>query len=290
MKGTIVKALAGFYYVDTGDEIYACRARGIFKNQGIKPYVGDEVDMEVTHEQDREGFVTVIHDRKNSFIRPPIANVQQFAVIAAAARPAPNTDVIDKFLANAEKSGTEILICINKTDIDKKGNTQWLKDIYGKIYPVFLISGKTGEGLDELKKALAGKRTAFAGASGVGKSTILNALGPDALAETGSISEKTKRGRHTTRHVELFRIDNGGEIYDTPGFTSFETTDASEEELQHLFPEISRYAEKCRFDDCRHIAEPECAVREALEKGEISESRYGSYLHQLDEIRSRNSY
>ena len=290
MKGTIIKALSGFYYVDTGEEIYACRARGIFKNQGIKPYVGDEVDMEVTHEQDKEGFITAINERKNSFIRPPIANVQQFAVIASAARPDPNTDIIDKFLANAEKAGTEIVICINKTDIDKKGNTEWLKSIYSDIYRVFIVSGKTGEGLEELKSVLAGKRTAFAGASGLGKSTILNGLHPDAPAETGSVSEKTKRGRHTTRHVELFRLDNGGEIYDTPGFTSFETTDATEEELQHLFPEISRFAGKCRFDNCRHIAEPECAVRQALDRGDISISRYESYLSQLEEIKERNSY
>ena len=290
MRGRIVKALAGFYYVDTGEGIYMCRARGIFKNEGIKPYVGDDVSIQITHEGDMEAVLNEIHERKNCFVRPPIANVGQFAIIVAAAKPLPNTDVIDKFLVNAERAGTDIIMVINKTDIDKKGNTEKLKKIYEGLYPVFCVSGKTGEGTEELKSALAGKRTAFAGASGVGKSTILNLLHPVASAKTGSVSEKTSRGRHTTRHVELFDTDNGGEIFDTPGFTSFETTDAAEDELQHYFPEIAMIAGKCRFDDCRHIAEPDCAVLSALEEGRISESRYRSYLNQLEEIRSRNNY
>ena len=290
MRGRILKALAGFYYVETCCGIYTCRARGIFKNEGIKPYVGDDVSIEVTHEGDMEAVLTKIHERENCFVRPPIANVEQFAIIVAAAKPQPNTDVIDKFLVNAERAGTDVIMVINKTDIDKKGNTEKLKAIYNSIYPVFCISGKTGEGTDELKDALAAKRTAFAGASGVGKSTILNLLHPVASAKTGSVSEKTSRGRHTTRHVELFRIENGGEIFDTPGFTSFETTDATEDELQRYFPEIDEFAGQCKFDDCRHIAEPDCAVLAAMEEGKISESRYRSYLNQIGEIRSRNSY
>ena len=290
MRGRILKALAGFYYVETCCGIYTCRARGIFKNEGIKPYVGDDVGIEVTHEGDMEAVLTKIHERENCFVRPPIANVEQFAIIVAAAKPQPNTDVIDKFLVNAERAGTDVIMVINKTDIDKKGNTEKLKAIYNSIYPVFCISGKTGEGTDELKDALASKRTAFAGASGVGKSTILNLLHPVASAKTGSVSEKTSRGRHTTRHVELFRIENGGEIFDTPGFTSFETTDATEDELQRYFPEIDEFAGQCKFDDCRHIAEPDCAVLAAMEEGKISESRYRSYLNQIGEIRSRNSY
>ena len=290
MKGTIIKALSGFYYVDTSKGVYMSRARGIFKNEGIKPYVGDEADIEITHEQDKEAVITKIHERKNSFIRPPIANVGQFAIIVAAARPLPNTDIIDKFLVNAEKTGTDIIICINKTDIDKKGNTEKLKKTYEKLYPVYCLSGRTGEGLQDFREALKGKRTAFAGASGVGKSTILNTLHPMAGAQTGSISAKTSRGRHTTRHVELFEVEPGVEIFDTPGFTSFETTDAEEAELQNYFPEIICLADKCRFDDCMHIAEPECAVLKALSEGRISQSRYDSYLHQLKEIRERNSY
>ena len=293
MKGTIVKALAGFYYVDSkepSEGIYACKARGIFKNEGIKPYVGDDVEFEVTHQQDMEAVITDIKARRNSFIRPPIANVQQFAVIAAAAKPKPNPDIIDKFLVNAEKYDTEIIICINKTDLDKNGSAEKLREIYEGIYPMYFLSGKTGEGMEELKKALVGKRTAFAGASGVGKSTILNYLHPKAAAATGSISQKTSRGRHTTRHVELFRLEPSGEVFDTPGFTSFETVDAGEEELQEYFPEIGKLAAGCRFDDCRHIAEPDCAVLKALEEGRISRSRYDSYLNQLKEIRQRNSY
>lgn len=276
--------------MDCEDGVYECKARGIFKNEGIKPYVGDNVEFEVTHQQDREAVITNIEERENSFIRPPIANVRQFAIIAAAAKPKPNPDIIDKFLVNAEKYDTEIIICINKTDLDKNGSVQKLKEIYEGLYPMYFVSGKTGEGMEELKKALEGKRTAFAGASGVGKSTILNYLHPEAAAATGSVSQKTSRGRHTTRHVELFRINPSGEVFDTPGFTSFETVDVEEDELPELFPEIRKLTGKCRFDDCRHIAEPECAVLDAVSKGIISPGRYDSYLNQLKEIRQRNSY
>lgn len=289
-EGTIVKALAGFYYVDTGDTVYACRARGIFKNEGIKPYVGDHVEIDITHEQDKEAVITAISPRKNSFIRPPVSNVSQFAVIVAAAKPEPNMAVLDKFLVNAEKAHTDIVICVNKTDIDKKGNTGLLRKIYEGIYPVYPVCGKTGEGLDVLRDILKGKRTAFAGPSGAGKSTLINILHPQALAETGVVSHKTSRGRHTTRHVELFTLEDGGEVFDTPGFTSFEAVETDEQELAYLFPEIRALAGRCRFDNCRHMAEPECAVREAVEEGLITKSRYDSYVSQLEEIKARNTY
>lgn len=285
MEGIIVKAVSGFYYVKTDDRVYACKARGLFKNEGITPYVGDEVSMEVTHDEDGEGFVTKIHDRKNSFIRPPIANVEQFAIVVSSARPNPNTDVLDKFLVMAERNDTDVIIVITKTDIDKKENSKRLMEVYEGLYPIYRVNGKTGEGIEDLKEALKGKRTAFAGASGVGKSTILNHLHPDADAKTGNVSKKTNRGRHTTRHVELYEMEFGGEIYDTPGFTSFEISGISEEELQFLFPEIRQLVGKCKFDDCRHLKEPDCAVTAALKEERISESRYASYVSRLEDIR-----
>ena len=290
MRGRIVKALSGFYYVETDTGVYECRARGLFKNDGIKPYVGDEVEMEITHEQDMEGFVTEIYERKNSFIRPPIANVDQFAIVVAATKPKPNTETLDKFLVMAENAGTDITLLITKVDIDKKDSAGRLKEIYGDIYPVYTINARTGQGMENLEEVLKGKKTAFAGASGVGKSTLLNRLHPKANASVGMVSEKTKRGRHTTRHVELYEMDFGGYIFDTPGFTSFDILEASEEELQHLFPEMRDYIGKCRFDNCRHLEEPDCAVRQAFEEGKINESRYASYRAQLENIKERDSY
>lgn len=286
MRGRIVKAVSGFYYVKTEGRVYACKARGVFKNEGITPYVGDEVDMEITHEKDGEGFVTAIHERKNSFIRPPIANVGQFAIVVSATKPNPNTDVLDKFLVMAEKNDTEAIMVITKSDLDKKDNCKWLREIYENIYPIYMVNGKSGEGIDKLRKALKGKRTAFAGASGVGKSTILNHLHPEAEAETGNVSSKTKRGRHTTRHVELYEMESGTEIYDTPGFTSFEIIGGDEEELQFLFPEMREYIGKCRFDNCRHLKEPGCRVTRAVKEGKITESRYASYVSGLEAIRN----
>ena len=290
MQGTIIKAIAGFYYVKTDEGIYECRARGIFKNEGITPYVGDEVSIEVTHEGDMEGFVTEIAQRSNSFIRPPIANVEQFAIVVAATKPKPSTLIIDKFLVMAEHSGTDIVLIITKADIDKAGHAKRLESIYKSIYPVYIVNPKTGHGMESLEEVLKGKRTAFAGASGVGKSTLLNRLHPEANAQVGGVSEKTKRGRHTTRHVELYDMDFGGQIYDTPGFTSFEIMEADEDELHHMFPEMRPYIGKCRFDDCRHLEEPECAVLRALEEGKINESRYASYRAQIESIREEKKW
>ena len=290
MKGTIVKGIAGFYYVKHEENVYQCKARGIFKNDGIKPMVGDFVTFEEGQGEEDDGWITEIHDRKNSFIRPPISNVDCFVIVMAAAQPKPNLAVMDKFLVMAEKSNIDIVLCVNKTDLAKGKTLDMLKDIYGKVYPMVFVSCSRNEGIDELKSMLKGKHVALAGPSGVGKSTILNSLIPDAQAETGSISHKSKRGRHTTRHSELFDLGDGTMLFDTPGFTSFDILEADEEELQHLYPAMLPFMGKCRYDNCRHIKEPECAVRDAVEAGEISQQRYDSYKTQLEEIRNKDKY
>ena len=290
MKGTIVKGIAGFYYVKHDDTVYQCKARGNFRNDGIKPMVGDFVTFEEGQGEEDDGWITEIHERKNSFIRPPISNVDCFVIVMAAAQPKPNLAVMDKFLVMAEKNHTDIVLCVNKTDLAKKKTLDMLEEIYGNVYPMVFVSCSKGEGLDELRSLLKGKHVALAGPSGVGKSTILNHLIPGAEAETGSISHKSQRGKHTTRHSELFDLGDGTMLFDTPGFTSFDILEAEEDELQHLYPEIAPYAGKCRYDDCRHIKEPECAVREAVEDGKISQQRYDSYKTQLEEIRNKDKY
>ncbi|MCR5034842.1 MAG: ribosome small subunit-dependent GTPase A [Clostridia bacterium] len=282
MRGTIVKGIAGFYYVKSGETVYRCRAKGAFKEQGIKPAVGDEVRFQVGAEEDNT-LITEILPRKNVFIRPFVANVDCFVVVTAAKKPAPVLATIDRFLVMAEKAGTDIVFAINKCDL--KGRQEELREIYEPLYPVVCLGEGMEEGLEELKGLIKGRKAALAGASGVGKSTILNRLHADELMETGSISRKSQRGKHTTRHSELFELDDAGTmIFDTPGFTSFDILEADAEELQFLYPEIGVYAGKCRYDNCRHLAEPDCAVKQALEEGKINPSRYRSYKEQMEEI------
>ena len=271
MKGLIVKGIGGFYYVedDEGRRIQ-CRARGVFKNEGITPYVGDEVEFSMV--DDEEGVVEKIYPRKNSFIRPPISNVDLIAVVVSASKPKFNPFITDRFLVMAEKSSTEIVICINKCDTAKEKDIEKIAKIYEKIYTVIKISGSTGAGIDELREVTMDKKTAFAGPSGVGKSTIINALQP------------------TTRHVEIFHTDYGAMVYDTPGFTSFDILESEEAELQHYYPDIMEYAGNCRYDNCVHIKEPKCGVLKAVEEGKINQSRYDSYKNQIEEIRNKKRY
>ena len=290
MKGLIRKGIGGFYYVQTEAGLIEAKGRGIFKKDGITLAVGDFVDIDIIEEADKKGVINEILPRKNQFIRPPIVNVDVFLIVFAATRPKPNFALVDKFLVMAEMHNVEAVICINKCDGASETEIAEMKAVYESVYPVLCVSGKTGQGLAELEAQIAGKTAALAGPSGVGKSTILNAMIPHANMETGEISEKTKRGKHTTRHVELFSVDGGGMVFDTPGFTSFEILEAGEADLRLYYPEIERYEGQCRYDNCRHMTEPDCAVREAVRKGEIHRSRYASYKANLEEIRSRKKY
>lgn len=288
MEGIVVKGIGGFYYVKVENQIIQCKGRGIFKKDGIKIAVGDMVTIELNEGSD--ATITKIHERRNCFIRPPIANVDCFAVVLAAANPEPNFTIIDRFLVMAEKSNMDVILCVNKLDLAEPVMVERLENIYKKIYPMVFLNAKTGTGIEELKQLMAGKKCALAGPSGVGKSTILNALEPKVTVETGEISEKTKRGKHTTRHVEIFDTNFGALVFDTPGFTSFEVLEAEEDELQHLYPEMLPYLGKCKYDDCRHIKEPECSVLEAVQSGQISKSRYRSYAEQYKEIKEKKKY
>ncbi len=292
MEGTIVKGIGGFYYVKTDEgSVHECRARGIFRKDGVTPCVGDRVKMTLREEDGEEkGVVDEILPRRNAFIRPPVTNVDCFVIVTAAAKPEPNLLVLDQFLVMAEEQRTEVVLCLNKTDLAKKDKLAELKEIYEKLYPVYLVSGRSGDGVEELKTALYGRQAALAGPSGVGKSTLLNRILGGTRMETGEISRKTSRGKHTTRHAELFPVEGGGMLFDTPGFTSFDVLEAEEEELAYLFPEMEPYAGQCRYDNCRHLKEPDCAVRQALAEGKIHPSRYASYEEFIRMIRSKKKW
>ncbi len=290
MVGLIKKGIGGFYYVETEKGLIEAKGRGIFKKDGLTLMVGDNVELSIIDEEKKQGVIEEIFPRKNQFIRPPIANVEVFAVVFAPQKPKPNFALIDKFLIMAEMNGAEAVICINKCDLASEEEITAIKAIYEPVYRVLAVSAKTGMGLPELEKLLSGKRAALAGPSGVGKSTILNSIVPHANMETGAVSEKTKRGRHTTRHAEIFDAECGAKIFDTPGFTSFEILEAQEEDLWHYYPEFEPYAGDCRYDNCRHIKEPDCGVRKAVSAGKIHSMRYDSYVLNMEEIKKRKKY
>lgn len=276
-EDVIIKALSGFYYVQTPEGILECKARGRFRMDGTSPLVGDIVVC--SRDQNGKGRIDKIEERKNFFIRPAVANIDTLVFIAANTNPVTNPFLIDRVSVIAEDAGCELIICVNKTDIDKGRELYDIFTLAG--YKVISISAKTGEGIEELRDALRGKISAFTGNSGVGKSSILNMLLPGINIPVGEVSEKLGRGKHTTRHVELYCIQDDTYIADTPGFASFEIEMMSAiptEELQYDFIDFAPYVGKCRFNNCAHLKEPGCAVREALAKGEISQSRYNSYI------------
>lgn len=290
MQGKIIKGIAGFYYVDSEDGIFECKAKGIFRNKNVKPLVGDNVKFEVTHEGDKEGNITDILERENELIRPAVANIDQAMIVFALKAPNPNLNLLDKFLVVMEYQNIETIICFNKTDIGDKDFADELATIYRNAgYKVIFTSATENEGVEEVKKALKGKSTVFAGPSGVGKSSMLNAIKQDAVMETGELSEKIDRGKHTTRHSEIFKTDDDTYVFDTPGFGSLFIPGMTKEKLEDCFPEFSLYTNECRFIGCAHIDEPDCAVKVALEEGKINESRYESYKAFYNELKEQES-
>ena len=290
MQGKIIKGIAGFYYVDSHEGVFQCKAKGIFRNKSIKPLVGDNVEFEITHEEDMEGNVTEILERENELIRPAVANIDQAMIVFALKAPNPNLNLLDKFLVGMEYQNIETIICFNKTDIADKDFAEELASIYRNAgYKVLFTSATENEGVEEVKKALKGKSTVFAGPSGVGKSSMLNAIKEDAVMETGDISEKIGRGKHTTRHSEIFKTDDDTYVFDTPGFGSLFIPGMTKEKLEDCFPEFSLYTNECRFIGCAHINEPDCAVKAALEEGKISPSRYESYIAFYEELKEQEN-
>lgn len=292
MTGKIIKGIAGFYYVYVeGRGVYECRAKGIFRNVNIKPLVGDDVNMEVLDERDKEGNVTGILPRKNKLVRPAVANIDQALVIFAIIKPNPSLNLLDRFLVQMERQKLSSIICFNKQDIAAEEEKAALCEAYGNSgYKVIFVSALKNDGMEELKSLLAGKTTTVAGPSGVGKSTLINCLKPEANMETGSISEKIERGRHTTRHSEIIALGNETYIMDTPGFTSLSVTGIEKEELYLYYPEFKKHEPYCRFRGCAHINEPDCGVKEAVERGDISRQRYENYRLLYEELKGGKRY
>ncbi len=284
MTGRIYKALSGFYYVDTGETVLTCRARGKFRKDGISPLVGDQV--EVRELGNSEGFVERILPRQNAFTRPAVSNIDQLVVIASAAIPRTDPYLIDRVAAIAALEGCQVVVLLNKCDLDRAEDLYRIYHAAG--FPTLQVSAETGEGMEILKEWISGKLSAFTGNSGVGKSSILNALDPAFHLETGAVSTALGRGRHTTRHVELHHLSCGAEVVDTPGFSSFEAEELNLElkrRLPETFVEFAPYLENCRFVGCSHTKEKGCAVLEALHRGAIQKSRHASYLRLYEELK-----
>ena len=286
MTGKIIKGIAGFYYVDViGSGIYKCKAKGLFRKEGVKPLVGDNVRISVTHEGDMEANIEEIFPRTNELYRPAVANIDQAVIVMALADPAPNLGVLDRFLIQMERSRIPVRICFNKADLADEKQSEALKMTYeGAGYETFVTSLILGTGLEKLKDCFRHKTTALAGPSGVGKSSILNHMFRTDIMETGEISAKLKRGKNTTRHSQLVACGDGVYICDTPGFTSFEAEKIEKEELRGLFPEFRPFEGKCRFNGCMHVSEPDCAVKQAVESGAVSAARYDSYTKLFSEL------
>ena len=284
-RGRIRKALSGFYYVDTGDGgVIQCRARGKFRQDGLSPLVGDWVQIRET--EPGTGMVWEVEPRKNAFARPAVANIDQLVVVASEAVPVTDPFLIDRVISIAERRGCDSVICVNKWDLVPGED---LYQIYTSAgFTTLKVSAETGEGIEELRQVISGKVSAFTGNSGVGKSSILNALEPGIALQTGEISEKLGRGRHTTRHVELYRLSGGALVADTPGFSSFDTDRMElcrKEELEGCFREFAPYLGKCQFTGCSHVKEKGCAVLKAVEAGAIQPSRHASYIRLYDQAK-----
>ena len=292
MRGKIIKGIAGFYYVDVVESgVYECKAKGIFRKEKIKPLVGDDVEIEILDEEEKSGNITEILPRKNELIRPASANVDQALVVFAVAKPSPHFHLLDRFLVMMEIQEIPAVLCFNKEDIGKEEEIDKLREVYESCgYPCLFISVKEKSNIDQVMELLRGKTTVIAGPSGVGKSSLINLLQPEAKMETGAVSRKIARGRHTTRHAELFPIDEDSYIMDTPGFSSLYLPEMEKEDLKYYFPEFRDYEGQCRFQGCDHIHEPDCAVKEAVEQGKIHPVRYVDYQDIYQELKDRRRY
>lgn len=296
MQGKIIKGIAGLYYVHVDEKgIYECKAKGIFRKEQIKPLVGDNVEMEVLDEDGRIGNITAIFPRNSALIRPAVANVDQALVIFAIVKPSPNFNLLDRFLIMMKQQNLPCLLCFNKQDIASPEECEALRQVYEKCgYQVLFVSAaeedETQSGIGELRALLRGNTTTVAGPSGVGKSSIVNRLAPGICMETGEISRKIERGKHTTRHSQLIALEGGTYIMDTPGFSSLELKGIEKEDLQAYYPEFEQYEKNCRFSGCAHIGEPVCGIKDAVASGEISKIRYDNYVLLYEELKNRKKY
>lgn len=292
MQGKIIKGIAGFYYVHTGEPgVYECNAKGVFRNNSVKPLVGDDVEIDIISEAEHTGNVSRILPRKNELIRPAVANIEQALVVFASLSPEPNFNLLSRFLVTMGQNNIDTVICFNKSDQLEADKAAELAGIFaGSGSRVITTSALTGEGMDGLREILLGKTTALAGPSGVGKSSILNAIFPEANSRTGEISAKINRGRHTTRHTEIFNVAKDTYIMDTPGFTSLECTGIEAWALRLYFEEFMPYEGKCRYNGCVHVKEPDCAVKKAVEDGKINRIRYDIYVGLYNEMKIRRKY
>ncbi|MCT4687372.1 ribosome small subunit-dependent GTPase A [Vallitalea sp.] len=287
MVGKIIKGIAGFYYIHVpGKGIFECKARGIFRNKKIKPLIGDNVEISILENEDMKGNILEILPRKNSLIRPTVANIDQVVIVFAVENPKPNFNLLDKFLITAERENICVVICFNKVDTISDEDLDEIKNIYKDTgYDVLLTSATKDIGISPLREILYDKTTVFAGPSGVGKSSILNLIQSVEMLETGEVSEKIKRGKHTTRHATLLAFDKDSYVVDTPGFSSLYIDEIQKEDLKNYFIEFKKYEDNCKFYGCNHISEPDCAVKHALKNGEISKLRYESYKMLYDELK-----
>lgn len=291
MTGKIIRGVGGFYYVHAGGRVYECRAKGIFRKDGIRPLPGDLAEIAVLDEAGGKGNLERILPRKNALIRPAVANVDQAMVIFAFDSPKPNFNLLDRFLVTMEKNGIEPVILFNKKDLAREGQQEEILRRYENAgYGMLFVSAKLEEELPAVRAALKGKTTTVAGPSGVGKSSLINRLQTEEFLQTGEVSEKIERGRHTTRHTQLLPVEEDTYILDTPGFSSIDLSGIRKEELGDLFPEIAVRADGCRFAGCSHLTEPDCAVKEALAEGKISRERYENYRLFYEELKNRREF
>lgn len=291
MQGVIIRGVGGNYYVDTNDSVIECRARGLFRNQNIKPLVGDKVIIRLTEENKNFGYIEEILERKNEMKRPSVSNVDQIIIVFAVKNPEPSFLLLDKLLIASELNNLVPIICFNKCDLVDEEYLSKFMDIYRNTgYKIIFTSKYNANLLDKFKELLKDKISLFSGPSGVGKSSLMNAIDSGFELKTGNISEKLKRGKHTTRHAEIYKLNFGGFAVDTPGFSSFDINEIDYYELRDYYPEIREYSENCKFNNCLHDKEPSCAVKEAVKSNKISEIRYNNYIKLLYEIKSNRTY